>query len=439
MSNENEGPTTDGDAIGSTTSNLNSNTNKKRKQYKERSDVWNHFTKFSDENGKPRAQCKYCPSHYSCDPKTCGTSSMRQHVLRCLGNPFNASNSQSRLEINTTKDEQTGESKISLQAYKFDQKKGRKAIAEMLIIDELPFKFVENEGFRRCMRICVPALQMPSRSTVTRDCYQVFLDEKAKLKSELKKSTLRVCLTTDTWTSLQRMNYMCLTAHYIDENWKLQKKVINFCTVTSHRGNDIGRAIENCLIDWDLRNVLTVTVDNASSNDVAIEYLSSKLVKWGDNCILNAKWTHVRCMAHIINLIVQDGLKELGVSVDRVRTAIRWVRLSTARCAKFKEFASLEKIECQKSLVLDVPTRWNSTYLMLSVAVEYERAFDRFSEEDYVYTRDLEEGPGVPNSDDWGNARRLVGFLRYFYELTLRVSGTKYFTYIYKFSYLYIN
>ncbi|KAC9702932.1 hypothetical protein E3N88_45363 [Mikania micrantha] len=221
---------------------------------------------------------------------------------------------------------------------------------------------------------------------------------------------------------------MCLTEHYIDENWNLQKKVIKFCPISSHRGNDIGRAIENCLVDWGLQNVMTITVDNASSNDVAIEYLVGKMMNWGDRCILKGKWTHVRCIAHIINLILQEGIKELGTSVDRIRAAVRWVRLSPARLKKFKEFALLEKVECQKSLVLDVLTHWNSTYLMLSVASEYERAFKRFIEEDYVFSRDLQEGCGVLELTDWENARRLGCFLEHFYELTLRVSGTNYIT-----------
>lgn len=167
-----------------------------------------------------------------------------------------------------------------------------------------------------------------------------------------------------------------------------------------------------------------ITVDNASINDTAVDYLKTKLVKWNDRCILEGKWTHVRCMAHIMNLVVQDGLKDVGISVDRVRAGVRWVRQSPARLKRFKEFAVMDNIVCQKSLCLDVPTRWNSNYLMLSVAIEYEKVFDRFSEEDYVFMRDLGEGPGLPTSNDWANMRRLVGFLQHFYLLTLRVSGT---------------
>ncbi|GJX29393.1 zinc finger BED domain-containing protein RICESLEEPER 2-like protein, partial [Tanacetum coccineum] len=132
--------------------------------------------------------------------------------------------------------------------------------------------------------------------------------------------------------------------------------------------------MKNCLIEWGLKNILTITVDSASSNDKAIDYLKGKLVKWGDNCILKGKWTHVRCFAHILNLVVQDRLKELEISVNQIRAVVRWIRLSPTRIIKFSEFCIFDNFECEKSLVVDVPTRWNSIYLMLSVAIEYERS-----------------------------------------------------------------
>ncbi|PWA55622.1 hypothetical protein CTI12_AA426370 [Artemisia annua] len=44
------------------------------------------------------------------------------------------------------------------------------------------------------------------------------------------------------------------------------------------------------------------------------------------------------------------------------------------------------------------------------------------------FKSDLGEGHKMPNSFDWDNVERLVGFLQHYYQLTLRVSGTKYIT-----------
>ncbi|GKA73278.1 zinc finger BED domain-containing protein RICESLEEPER 2-like protein [Tanacetum coccineum] len=112
-----------------------------------------------------------------------------------------------------------------------------------------------------------------------------------------------ICLNIDTWTSLQRINYMCLTAHYIDNDWVLRKKVLNFCPISSHRGVDIGKAVEMCLLKWGIEsNVFTITVDNASTNDVAVAYLKSKFANW-EKYILEGKWLHVRCIADVMNLL----------------------------------------------------------------------------------------------------------------------------------------
>ncbi|XP_031108405.1 zinc finger BED domain-containing protein RICESLEEPER 2-like [Ipomoea triloba] len=243
----------------------------------------------------------------------------------------------------------------------------------------------------------------------------------------LKSSCARVSLTTDSWTSLQRVNYMCLTLHYIDNEWKLHKRILNFCPISSHKGEDIGKAIEKCLRDWGLDNVFTITVDNASSNDVATGYLRKKFNNLGSS-ILDGKFLHMRCIAHIVNLAVNDALKENNESICRVRGAVRYVRQSPSRLQKFKECIQMEKIQSKALLSLDVCTRWNSTYLMLDSAQKFERAFERFEELDPHYGHDLLNSEGIPDHDDWENVRRLCMFLGHFYDLTVKVSGSLYVT-----------
>ncbi|KAG8493064.1 hypothetical protein CXB51_010386 [Gossypium anomalum] len=70
-------------------------------------------------------------------------------------------------------------------------------------------------------------------------------------------------------------------------------------------------------------------------------------------------------------------------------------------------------------LCLDVCTRWNSTYLMLDTAQNFERAFERFEEQDTNFRAELERGEGWPSVDDWTNVRDLRDFLEHFYEVTL--------------------
>ena len=87
----------------------------------------------------------------------------------------------------------------------------------MIIIDELPFRFVEGEGFKRLMRVVQSRqIKLPCRTTVARDFMALYMNAKKILKQALKGQ--RVCLTMDTWTSIQNRNYMCLTMHYIDND-----------------------------------------------------------------------------------------------------------------------------------------------------------------------------------------------------------------------------
>lgn len=141
--------------------NANAPVTGKRKQYAPRSGAWKHFTKFQDAEGKKKAKCNYCGREYNCNSKLCGTTNLNNHLNVCTQMP-RAQSSQNKLA--STTDDETG--KINLVSWKFDQQACRKAIAEMIITDELPFKFVENEGFRKCIRKIQPLLAVPSRTTI---------------------------------------------------------------------------------------------------------------------------------------------------------------------------------------------------------------------------------------------------------------------------------
>ncbi|CAI9303175.1 unnamed protein product [Lactuca saligna] len=171
---------------------------------------------------------------------------------------------------------------------------------------------------------------------------------------------------------------MVVTAHFIDKDWVMHKRVINFKSLDSHRGEDIGRTLLPCLEECGINNVMTITVDNAILNDKAIEFLMKKLRNLYDG----GKQLHVRCMAHILNLIVKDGFDEHQSSIKCMQKAVRYIRNSTQRIQRFKECMKELNVESKKFLCNDSPTRWNSTYELLKIAVELEKVFGMFSVKD---------------------------------------------------------
>ncbi|XP_061998904.1 zinc finger BED domain-containing protein RICESLEEPER 2-like [Rosa rugosa] len=129
---------------------------------------------------------------------------------------------------------------------------------------------------------------------------------------------------------------------------------------------------------------------------------------------------HVRCLAHIVNLIV------------------RYVRSSSARLDEFKKCVEKEKVECKKICILDIPTRWNSTFLMLDTTLEFKKAFERLYDDDERFRNYFDEDEveiasgrrvpmkrvGPPIDTDWDNAAIFVKFLKVFYNVTFNVSAS---------------
>lgn len=141
----------------------------------------------------------------------------------------------------------------------------------MIIVEELPFSHVEGKSFRNFNRINQPSLNVLCSGTITKDWLTLNLEEKYKLRETFRKTIGMVCLTSDTWTFIKQKSYMTLTAHFIDNDWNLKKKMLNFCLVGGRKGVDIGFEIECCLKEWKFNNILYISVDNANTNKSAMD------------------------------------------------------------------------------------------------------------------------------------------------------------------------
>ncbi|KAK4430990.1 hypothetical protein Salat_0861000 [Sesamum alatum] len=188
----------------------------------------------------------------------------------------------------------------SLYIGKFDMKKMKESVAHWIMMHEHPFSIVEEEGFNLMQRRGMPEWRGMTRNTAKAYCINVYELEKKKLKS-LLKNVNKISLTADCWKSKnQKIEYMVITGHWIDESWQLQKRVLNFVHIPPRRGLEIANAIWRCLEDWGIESKIhTIYVDNASANDSAIDNLKV-YVRNKRRLLCEGRLFHVRCCAHIL-------------------------------------------------------------------------------------------------------------------------------------------
>lgn len=122
------------------------------------------------------------------------------------------------------------------------------------------------------------------------------------------------------------------------------------------------------------------------------------------------------------------GIEEVQPTIKRLRRSVKYVRSSPSRLQAFKKWILDEKVTSKRSLCLDVKTRWNSTYLMIDVALDLEKAFECLKDDPSWKAECRVKGDGVLEDGDWKVLKALHGFLQEFYTLTKRISGSKYIT-----------
>jgi hypothetical protein len=80
-----------------------------------------------------------------------------------------------------------------------------------------------------------------------------------------------------------------------------------------HTTEVIGEELYESLVDWNLDE----KINTFTTNNAVIPYLARKIGK--SKLINDGKLLHMRCCAHILNLIVKDGLEHIKTAIENIR------------------------------------------------------------------------------------------------------------------------
>jgi hypothetical protein len=201
-----------------------------------------------------------------------------------------------------------------------------------------------------------------------------------------------------------------------------------------HTGENLAEIVGDTLKNFKLgKKLLSVTADNAKNNETMMEELEGILEFQGQ---FTGMSSYVRCIAHILNLIAKEILSHLGLgsykevedlcdrvnsglditsisTLAKIRTLALWVQRSPQRRESWKMICQMKDLN--DSLIrYDVETRWNSTYRMLSDAIEKRRKIEEYIKIQSDFT--------AFSSLDWDYLSELLKVLKPFDEITRYVS-----------------
>ncbi|KAM7503882.1 hypothetical protein LguiB_002786 [Lonicera macranthoides] len=400
--------------------------------------VWNHFERVRKAD-ICYAVCLHCKKKLSGSSNS-GTTHLRNHLIRCLKRSnFDVSQilTAKRKRKDTTvtlanvnydegqiaqikeetivpvtykfEHEQKNEM-INLGSMKFDQERSRMDLARMIMLHGYPLSMVEDVGFKLFMKNLQPAFEVMNNGAIELDCMAIYEKEKQKVFELIFNLPGKVTLAVGMWASPENVEYLCLTANYIDEDWVLQKKILNFITLDSSNTHDmLSDVIIRVLEDWDIAEKLfSMTFDDYITNEDIIFRIKDSFNQ-RKPLLKNGELFDVRCATHILKSMVQVTVEALRDVTYKIRESVRYVTSSQTK--QFSELSQQVGITNERRLFLDYPMRWNSTCLMLETAVEHRAAFSLLQEHDSAYTMALSER-------EWEWASSFTAYMKLFVEVT---------------------
>ena len=346
-----------------------------------RSIIWKHFEKLPGYEQHRRVRCLHCDKQYVCNGSS--TGNLWKHLKT--------------VHPDVTVDQQPAE---GLRHVVYSHDAFREALSRWIVATDQPFTAVDDPSFQELVYLMHPDAKLPSNDTARRDIAKLFKEEKERVGALLRDVPGRLSFTADVWTSPNGQAFLGITVHWIDRNWKIRSLLMDIPPISGkHSGENLCGIFKRACDEFGvLPKLLAVTTDSAFNNNTFMRSLKEECQRQGIS--FDHESRHVRCMAHIIHLAVGDFLDELDSYpedsenaygenyipdprsagfIPRLRKLVVEIRSSVQRCEQFARQCEADKIR-PKELMVDVRTRWNSTYDMIERALELRKPLDEMAE-----------------------------------------------------------
>lgn len=147
-----------------------------------------------------------------------------------------------------------------------------------------------------------------SHNTIRAKFLHLFQEGKTRVQYLLQLAISDVHITCDLWTSPNHLGILGVTAHFTNEDSKLQTLALAMKKVQgAHTGKNQASIITDMVSDYNITTCLGYfMMDNASSNDTLIGAVAQYLNDVGIS--YDAEQKRLRCNGHIINLSIKAFL-----------------------------------------------------------------------------------------------------------------------------------
>ncbi|XP_038129201.1 E3 SUMO-protein ligase ZBED1-like [Cyprinodon tularosa] len=201
----------------------------------------------------------------------------------------------------------------------------------------------------------------PSRNTIMSKIQQLY-DSERNPKGDVLVGAEHIALTGDHWTSVSNHNYLGVTAHIIDCEWKLQSFALAMLkTEARHHADNCTQQFLTVAEAWGVQpRITTVGTDSARNMIAAARKLP---------------YQHMPCVAHMLHRSISVCLTDSGFcdTLAKCRKIVGHFKHSPANTEELHQ-QQTQLGQVNQSLIQDVSTRWNSSLAMISRLLENQEA-----------------------------------------------------------------